>query len=178
MRETCGLWGLQVGISSCLQALSSADAASHPNVWLSCLMAFRGVAGEEEENQLHTPCCQGKTALVALEKQRWRITALGLGSPKWNLLGQRWFRLSCPSGWSPPCSHKFQKLWRRRELAGVLKEEGRRKEATPLSSLNYWLGWQGRRRKADIVYLIKSKQQFAAASLPLAVCGALEQNGD
>lgn len=38
---------------------------------------------------------------------------------------------------------------------------------------NYWLGWQGRRRKADIVYLIKSKQQFAAASLPLAVCRAL-----
>lgn len=38
---------------------------------------------------------------------------------------------------------------------------------------NYWLGWQGRRQKADIVYLIKSKQQFAAASLPLAVCRAL-----
>lgn len=36
----------------------------------------------------------------------------------------------------------------------------------------------GEEAEADIVYLIKSKQQFAAASLPLAVCGALEQNGD
>lgn len=53
------------------------------------------------------------------------------------------------------------------------KEAGGRKQPH-CHPPNYWLGWQGRRRKADIVYLIKSKQQFAAASLPLAVCRAPE----
>lgn len=59
--------------------------------------------------------------------------------------------------------------------AGVLggREEGMRKETTHCHPPDYWLGWQGRRWKADLVYLIKSKQQFATASLPLAVCRAL-----
>lgn len=106
------------------------------------------------------------------------ITAVGLGSPEWNLpLAAAKVAQVGPSLWvGLPQIPKT--MWRRRELAGVLGEEGRRKETAPLSSLNYWLGWQGRRRKADIVYLIKSKQQFAAASLPLAVCGALEQSRD
>lgn len=31
---------------------------------------------EKGENQLHILCCQSKTALVTLEKQRYRLTAL------------------------------------------------------------------------------------------------------
>lgn len=89
----------------------------HPAWWI-----LEMVAREEGENQLHIPCCQGKTALVTPgEAEIWAWVAL---SRTCRLLGQRWFRLSCPlagASWS----HKFQKLWRRWELAGVLREGGR-----------------------------------------------------
>lgn len=55
---------------------------------------------EEGENQLHILCCQSKTALVTLEKWRYRLTALAWVALSETLLlvGPRWFRLSCPPG--------------------------------------------------------------------------------
>lgn len=87
---------------------------------------------------------------------------------------------SCPHhpwGGASPCIGKLQWLCRagsEQECLEGGKKAGERKQPH-CHPPNYWLGWQGRRRKADIVYLIKSKQQFAAAaaSLPLAVCRAL-----
>jgi hypothetical protein len=75
-------------------------------------------------------------------------------------------------GASPSC--KFPGCWgqEEQECWEGGKEAGGRKQPH-CHPPNYWLGWQGRRRKADIVYLIKSKQQFAAASLPLAMCRTL-----
>ena len=159
----------------------------HQRLWIACFLDLRdsgqggGLWGEGAERRLQLTRREIPGARLPLPPSRDPASGTVPSKlvPVTSGPRRQWVSLDLPPR-SPPrgasalasSSGCYIRAGREQECLEGEKKSGGRKQPH-CHPPNYWLGWQGRRRKADIVYLIKSKQQFATASLPLVVCRAL-----